>query len=97
MREHRGLSIVLALASVGFFTGLAFALTVAIWVTLSVYALVKMIGSAPDSADPVVVLVSIVLLVGVFATSFAGAIALVGRPMTPRKRRDREAQRTATS
>jgi hypothetical protein len=33
----------------------------------------------------------------VFATSFAGAIALVGRPMTPRKRRDREAQRTATS
>jgi hypothetical protein len=97
MREHRGLSIVLALASVVFFAGLAFALTVAIWVTLSVYALVKMIGSAPDSADPVVVLVSIVLLVGVFATSFAGAIALVGRPMTPHKRRDREAQRTATS
>jgi hypothetical protein len=97
MREHRGLSIVLALASVGFFTGLAFVLTVAIWVTLSVYALVKMIGSAPDSADPVVVLVSIVLLVGVFATSFAGAVALVGRPMTPRRRRDREAQRTATS
>lgn len=97
MREHRGLSIVLALASLGFFTTLAFAMTGAIWVTLSVYALVKMIGSAPDPADPVVVLISIVLLVGAFATAFAGAIALVGRPMTPRRRRDREAQRTATS
>lgn len=97
MREHRGLSIVLSLASLGFFTTLAFALTVAIWVALSVYALVKMIGSAPDSADAVVVLISVVLLVGAFATAFAGAIALVGRPMTPRKRKDREAQRTATS
>ena len=97
MREHRGLSIALALASLGFFATLAFVLTVAIWVTLSVYALVKMIGSAPDSADPAVVLVSIVLLVGAFATAFAGTLALVGRPMSPRKRRDREAQRTATS
>jgi hypothetical protein len=97
VREHRGLSIALALASLGFFATLAFVLTVAIWVTLSVYALVKMIGSAPDSADPAVVLVSIVLLVGAFATAFAGTLALVGRSMSPRKRRDREAQRTATS
>ena len=97
MREHRGPSIVLALASLGFFATLAFVLTVAIWLTLSVYALVKMIGSAPDSADPAVVLVSVVLLVGALATAFAGALALVGRPMSPRRRRDREVQRTATS
>ena len=88
MYEHRGLSIVLALASLGFLATLAFTLTVAIWITLSVYALVKMIGSAPDSADPVVVLVAIVLLVSAFVAALGGTIALLGRSMTPRKRKD---------
>ena len=91
MHEHRGLSIALALASLGFFATLAFVLVVAIWIALSIYALVKMIGSAPDSADPVVVLVTVVLLVSAFVAGLAGGIALLGRPMTPRKRRDREA------
>jgi hypothetical protein len=97
MYEHRGLSIAIALASLGFLATLAFTLVVAVWIALSVYALVKMIGSAPDSPDPVVVLVTMVLLVGALVTGLAGTIALIGRPMTPRKRRDREAQRTAMS
>jgi hypothetical protein len=97
MHEHRGLSIAIAVASLGFLATLAFTLVVAVWIALSVYALVKMIGSAPDSPDPVVVLVTVVLLVGALVTGLAGTIALIGRPMTPRKRRDREAQRTAMS
>lgn len=91
MHEHRGLSIAIALASLGFFATLAAVLVVALWIALSVYALVKMIGSAPDSADPVVVLVAVVLLVSAFVVGLGGTIALLGRPMTPRKRKDREA------
>ncbi len=92
MHEHRGLSIVIALASLGFFAMLAFVIVVAIWVTLSIYALVKMVGSAPDSASAVAVLTSVVLLVSALVAGLAGGITLLGRPMTPRKREDREAQ-----
>ena len=92
MHEHRALSIVLALASVGFLATLAFTLVVAVWVALSIYALVKMIGSAPDSADAVVVLVTVALLVSALVVGLAGSIALIGRPMTPRKRGEKAAR-----
>jgi len=92
MHEHRGLSIAIALASLGFFAMLAFVIVVAIWVALSIYALVKMIGSAPHSADPTVVLLIVTLLVSALVAGLGGGIALLGRPMTPRKRKDREAQ-----
>jgi hypothetical protein len=90
MHEHRGLSISIAMASLGFFASLAAMLVVLIWIALSVYALVKMIGSAPDSANPTAVLVTVVLLVGTLVTLLAAGIALLGRSMTPRKRKDRE-------
>jgi hypothetical protein len=89
MHEHRGLSIAIALASFGFFASLAFVLVVAIWITFSVYALVKMIGSAPDAANPAAVLVMLVLLVSALVAALGGGIALLGRSMTPRKRKDR--------
>jgi hypothetical protein len=95
MHEHRGLSIAIALASLGFFATLAFVLVVPIWIALSVYALVKMIGSAPDSANATPVLVTVVLLVSTLVAGLAGGIALLGRPMTPRKRKDREAGEAA--
>jgi hypothetical protein len=90
MHEHRGLAIAIALASLGFFATLAAVLVVLMWIALSVYALVKMIGSAPDSANPTVVLVTVVVLVTTLVTGLAGGIALLGRSMTPRKRKDRE-------
>ena len=92
MHEHRGLSLAIALAAAAFHATLAFVLVVSIWTALSVYALVKMIGSAPDEANAVAVLITVVLLVSTFVAGLAGGIALLGRSMTPRKRKDREAE-----
>jgi hypothetical protein len=92
VREHRGLSIAIAVVIVAFLATLPFTLAVATYVTLSVYALVKMIGSGSDAPSAVTILVAIVLLVTLFAGLLAGTIVLVGRPMTPRRRREAEVE-----
>jgi hypothetical protein len=92
VREHRGLSIAIAVVIVAFCVTLAFTLVVATYVTLSVYALVKGIGSGSDAPSGLTILVAIVLLVTLFAALLAGTIVLVGRPMTPRRRRATEVE-----
>jgi hypothetical protein len=57
------------------------------WIGVSVYALVKLIGSAPEDPSPVAVVLFFVLLVTTLVTAFMASIALIGRSMTPRKRR----------
>jgi hypothetical protein len=57
------------------------------WVGLSIYAMVKAIGSAPDSGNPTVVVLLFLGLVSTFTVLLSVAIALVGRAMTPRKRK----------
>lgn len=77
----------IAVAAVAFFATLPFTLPVAIYLVLSVYALVKAIGSGSDAPSAVTVSVAMALLVSVFTALLAGTITLVGRPMTPRRRR----------
>ena len=84
-------------------------LVVLLWTALTVYALVKWIGSAPDAASPTTVVLIVVGLVTALALALAGSIALIGRSMTPRKQKKTDdgpsvppekpgrAQRTATS
>ncbi len=61
------------------------------WTGFSIYAMVKWIGSAPDEANPVVIVLLFVGVVSLIVTAFLAGLALVGRSMTPRKRdRDRD-------
>lgn len=62
------------------------------WVGLSIYAMVKAIGSAPDGANPTVVVLLFMGLIAAFTVLLAVAIALAGRAMTPRRRKDRHAE-----
>ena len=87
MHEHRARSIVIAAACVTFLATLPFTLPAAIYLVLSVYALVKGIGSGTNAPSAVTIFVAIVLLVSAFVAMLAGAIVLIGRPMTPRRRR----------
>lgn len=87
MREHTGIALAIAGAVVTFMTMLAAVLVVLLWTALTVYAIVKAIGSAPDSASATTVLLIVVGLVTTLTLTLAGAIALVGRSMTPRRRR----------
>lgn len=83
----KGVALAVAGMNFGFFLLLPAVLVVAIYTFLTVYALVKAVGSAPDAANPVVVLVGIVSLVGLFTVTLAVGTWLIGRTADPRKRR----------
>jgi hypothetical protein len=88
VRENRFAALGVAAVSVIFFMLLAFLLVVTVWIALSIYALVKAIGSAPDDASPRTVLLIVVGLVGLFTLGFAGAVRLLGRSMVARGRQE---------
>lgn len=83
----KGVALAVAGTNLGFFLLLPAVLVVAIYTFLTVYAIVKAVGSAPDAANPVVVLVGIVSLVGLFVVTLAVGTWLIGRTADPRKRR----------
>jgi len=83
-REGTGTSLVVALGSLTMFALLAWMLAFLLWIALSVYAFVEMIGDGRPS--PVAVLLIVVLLVGTLVTLAAVGIGFVGKSLTPRKR-----------
>lgn len=95
MNDRRGAAIGVAILIVAFLSILGALLVVLGWIGMSIYAAVKAIGSAPDSANPTVVVLLFAGLITVFTVLLAVAIALVGRAMTPRKRKRREAEQLA--
>jgi hypothetical protein len=93
--QHRGPAIGVAAAIVVFLGILGALVVVTGWIGLSIYAMVKAIGSAPDAANPTVVVLLFVGLITTFTVLLAGGIALVGRAMTPKKRKRRDAEQLA--
>ena len=87
MREHSGIAIGVAGVVTTVLTMFAAMLVVLVWTSLTIYALVKWIGSAPDAASATTVLLIVVGLVTALALLLTLPIALVGRAMTPRRRK----------
>jgi len=87
VHEDRGISIGIAVVVVLFLAALPFLLPTTIWIAFTVYAIVKGAGSAPDHANPAALVLSIVGIVTFFAVAIAAAVALLGRAITPKKRR----------
>ena len=83
-REGTGTSVFIAIGSFAMFTFLAWVIAFLLWIALSIYALVEMIGDGRPS--PTAVLLIVVLLVGGLATLAAAGIGLVGKSLTPKKR-----------
>jgi hypothetical protein len=82
--EGTGAALVVALGSLAFFALLAWAIAFLLWIGLSIYALVEMVGDGRPSA--LAVLLVVVSLVGALSTLFAVAVVFAGRSLTPRKR-----------
>ncbi len=82
--EGTGTSLVVAIGSLAMFTLLAWVLTFLLWIALSIYAFVEMVGDGRPSALAVMLIV--VLLVGGLVTLTAAGIVLVGKSLTPKKR-----------
>jgi len=83
-REGTGAGLVVALGSLAMFALLAWVLAFLLWIALSIYAFVEMVGDGRPSALAVMLIV--VLLVGGLVALAAVGIGLVGRSLTPRKR-----------
>jgi hypothetical protein len=83
----RGISIGVAVLSVGYLVALPVLLTVGIYTFITVYAIVKVIDSGPDTADAAVVLIGIVGLVTFFIVLLGGGLWAIGRAADPTKRR----------
>jgi hypothetical protein len=83
-REGTGTSLFIAVGSLALFTLLAWILAFLLWISLSIYAIVEMIGDGRPS--PTAVLLIVVLLVSGLATLTAVGIGLVGKRLTPKKR-----------
>ena len=82
--EGTGTSLVVAIGSLAMFTLLAWVLTFLLWIALSIYALVEMIGDGHPS--PTAVLLIVVLLVGGLTTLAVAGVGLLGKSLTPKKR-----------
>lgn len=84
--DGKGVGIAIGGLNVVLYTILPVLLAVGIWTLISVYAIVKWIGSAPDEPNPVVIVLGIALLVTLLVVLFAVAVGLVGRSLNPKKR-----------
>jgi hypothetical protein len=83
-REGTGTGLFVAIGSFAMYTMLAWVLAFLLWIALSIYALVEMLGDGRPG--PTAVLLIVVLLVGGLATLAAVGIGLVGKNLAPRKR-----------
>jgi hypothetical protein len=88
MREHTGVAVGIAAIATFSYTVWAAVIALVVWLSLTVYAVVKAIGSPTDHASALTVLLIVLSNVTLFVLLVAGAIALAGRPMHYRKRRD---------
>jgi amino acid permease len=86
-RGSKGVAIANALASLGLGVILPVLIVVGLYTYLTIYAIVKAIGSAPDEANPTVVLVGLMALVALFVVGFAVTVVLIGRTADPKRRR----------
>ena len=89
MHEDRGISIGIAVVVVLFLAALPWLIPTTIWIVLTIYAIVKAAGSAPDHANATAVVLSIPAIVTFFTVAIAVGVALLGRAITPKKRKRR--------
>ena len=87
MRELRGPAIAVTAVIVVFTTMLGMILVPLGWTGLSIYAVVKWIGSGSDEAQAAALIVGTMVIVTVLVVLFAVGLRFVGKAMEPAKRR----------
>jgi hypothetical protein len=82
------IGIAVAGVIVAFFALLPFVFLVALYVFLTIYAVVRAVGPGAGE-NPVTILLGFVLIASTFATLLGVTIHLVGRSLTPKRRRSK--------
>lgn len=86
MREHTGAALGIAAIATFGYTIWAAVIAVIMWLSLTIYAVVKWIGAPSDHASPLTVFLIMIVNVTMFVVLLAVAIYLAGKPMRHRKR-----------
>ena len=81
-----GMGLAIAGVIVAFFASLPFVFLVSLYLFVTVYAIVRAFGPGVGE-NPIAIVVGFVLITSVFAVLLGVTIHLVGRSLTPRKRR----------
>ena len=95
MREHTGTATAIAAVATMGYAVWASVIVVIMWLSLTIYAVVKWIGAPSDHASPLTVLLLMVANVTLFVTLLSLAIYVVGKPMRYRKRKRRDVEQLA--
>ena len=95
MRENTGTSVAIALVATMGYAVFAGVLAVSIWLSLTIYTIVKWIGGPSDHASPLTVLLLVVANVTLFVVLLTLAMYLIGKPMRYGKRKRGEAEQLA--
>lgn len=82
----KGIGLAVGGVIVAILAFLPFALLVSLYTFVTIYAIVRAIGPGTGE-DAVAIVVGFVLITSAFAVLLGLTIHLVGRPLTPRKRR----------
>ncbi len=82
----KGVGLAIAGVIVAFLASLPFVYLVCLYVFLTIYAIVRAIGTGAGE-NAVAIVVGFVLITSMFAVLLGVTIHLVGRSLTPRKRR----------
>ena len=91
MREHTGTALGIAAIATFGYTVWASVIAVIMWLSLTIYAVVKWIGAPTDHAGPLTVLLLMVANVTLFVLLLSVAIYVAGKPMRHKKlRHDQE-------
>lgn len=90
MRENTGVAFAIGAVSTFAFTIWAAVIAVMLWSGITIYAIVKWIGSPQDHASATTLLVLLVGTVALFPLLLAIAIYLVSKPMRYARRRAKE-------
>jgi hypothetical protein len=83
----KGVAIAVALGTFGFWVALPVLVVVGVYSLITVYAIVKAAGSAPDQPNAVAIALGIVGLVTLFVVIITVAVSLIGRAADPKRRR----------
>lgn len=92
MKENSGIALAIVASIVSFFMMLAFVIVVLMFAFLFVYAIVKAFGPETAHASAMTVVVGLVVIVGSLTVALTTGIGMLGRSMTPRRRRREEAR-----
>jgi Kef-type K+ transport system membrane component KefB len=92
MRENTGTAVAIAMVATMGYTVWAAVIAVIMWLSLTIYAIVKWIGASSDHASPFTVLLLMVANVTLFVLLLTLAIYAIGKPMRYGKRKRREAE-----